>query len=302
MLADARISVYPVDARGLMTPAIYNAANHPSMSPSPTVANGPTFATGLQNENEERVNEQATMQLIARDTGGKAFVDTNDFAVAVAQAIEDGSSYYTIGYVPDRKQFDGQFHAFKVRLDDAGYKLAHRRGYFADSPDKPSPHHPGETSPIVAASTHGAPLATQISFVARVLPASDPLLQGAVLTKGPVGNLAATVKGPIHRYVVDLVLDLHGLVLDTAADGKHVAHIQLALVAYDEEGARTNYLEHSFQLALTADRYPTLMTTGVPIRAELDLPQGQDSLRIAIHDLGSNRAGSLEVPITAAAN
>jgi VWFA-related protein len=297
MLSDARISIYPIDARGLMTPDAFNAANHPLMNPSPSAQNGPAQAAKLLNETEQRVNEQATMQQIAGDTGGRAFIDTNDFADAVADVVASGSSYYTLGYAPDRKQFDGQFHTFKVRLDDTKYNLAYRRGYFADSPDKPSPHHPGETSPIVAASTHGAPPSTQISFVARVLPASNPLLQGAVLTKGRVGDDAAKLKGPVHRYVIDLVLDLHELVFDTAANGSHVARLQLALVAYDADGTRVNYLEHSFQLTLTPARFAGLMASGVPIRAELDLPEGQGSLRIAIHDLAAHRTGSLEVPM-----
>jgi hypothetical protein len=303
MLSDARISVYPIDARGLQVSFIFSAANnHPPVGNKPTPGtNQPAFATGLSNEQDQRASEQATMQQIAQDTGGKAFLDTNDFADAVADVVENGSNYYTIGYVPSRKQFDGQFHNFKVRLDNAEYKLAYRRGYFADPPDKPSSHHPGEANLMVAASGHGAPLATQISFVARVLPASDPLLEGVALTKGPMGNLAGTLKGPAHRYVVDLVLDLHGIVFDTTSDGKHVASIEFALVAYDAEGTRVNYMQHAFQLTLTADRYPKAMATGVPLRAELDLPPGQGSIRIAIHDLAGGRAGSLEVPVTVAA-
>jgi VWFA-related protein len=297
LLSDARVSIYPIDARGLMVSSGYSAANNPKVDNTYTPGSAPSLAADMNKERDETEREQGTMLQIAQETGGKAFIDTNDFGDAVSKVIEDGSTYYTIGYVPSRKTFDGQFHTFKVRLDGAGYKLAYRRGYFADSPGKPSPLHPGETTPIVAASTHGAPLATQISFVARVLPANDPQLQGAALTKGPMGNLATTVKGPVHRYVADLVLDLHGLVFLTTADGSHIAHLELALVAYDADGTCVNYLEHSFQLTLTAARFAGLMTTGVPIRAELDLPQGEGTLRIAIHDLAAHRTGSLEVPV-----
>jgi VWFA-related protein len=300
MLSDARISVYPIDARGLAVSSVLSAANnHPPVGNTYSPGTSQTaYAAALSSERDEIVRDQATMQQIAKDTGGKAFVDTNDFAEAVSNVIENGSSYYTIGYVPARKQFDGQFHSFKVHLDDASYKLANRSGYYADAPDKPSAHHPGETSLFVAASRHGAPLATQISFVARVLPASDPLLQGATLTKGPVGEGAAKLKGPVHRYIADLVLDMHGIVFDTAADGSRVAHIELALVAYDADDMRVNYMEHALQLGLSPARFAGLMNSGVPIRAELDLPEGQGSIRIAIHDIASGRAGSLEVPLS----
>jgi VWFA-related protein len=303
ILSDARISIYPVDARGLTVPFVFSAANnHPPMGNTYTPGTAMTpFATQLHNERDETMREQATMQQIADDTGGKAFLDTNDFGDAVAEVVENGSTYYTLGYVPSRNAFDGQFHNFKVRLDDAGYKLAYRRGYYADPPDQPSAHHPGEISLLLAASGHGAPVATQISFVARVLPASDPLLQGAKLTQGPVGEMTATIKGPAHRFVADLVLNLGGLVFNTLADGSRQASLELALTAYDDEGARVNYLEHAFRMTLTADRFPKLMASGVPIRAELDLPSGQGSLRIAIHDIVGGRAGSLEVPVNVAA-
>ncbi len=255
----------------------------------------------MHNERDQILREQATMQQMAQDTGGKAFLDSNDFAGDVAEVVENGSSYYTIGYVPDRKEFDGRFHKFKVRLDDAGYKLAYRSGYYADPPGQPSPHHPNVASIMSSAAMHGTPPATQISFVARVLPASDPLFQGVKLTKGPVGQMTASIKGPIHRYVADLVLDLHGLDFTTLPNGSRQASLELALVAYDGEGERVNYLEHAFQMTLTADRYPKVMATGVPLRAELDLPGGPGTIRIAIHDIAGGRTGSLEVPVTVAA-
>lgn len=302
ILSDARISIYPIDARGLMVASVYSVANnHPPMGSTYAPRSSPPFATQLQNDRDEIVREQATMEQIAQDTGGKAFIDTNDFADAVANVVEYGSSYYTIGYAPDRGRLDGQFHNFKVRLDGAGYKLAYRRGYFADPLDKPSPHHPGEMNLLLAASDHGAPLATQISFVARVLPATDPQLQGVKLTQGPVGQMTASIKGPVQRYVADLVLNLNGLVFTTIADGSRQASLELAVTAYNDDGARVNYLTHAFHLTLTNDRFQKLMATGVPLRAELDLPSGPGSIRIAIHDLAGDRTGSLEVPVNATA-
>jgi VWFA-related protein len=286
ILSDARVAIYPIDARGLMLPSQFNAS-----------VKVPASNTAYMKEPEETILEQDSMRQIAKDTGGKVYVDTNDFENDVADVVGNGASYYTLGYVPTNKKLDGEFHKFEVKADNASYKLAYRSGYYADAPEKPSAHHPGETSPIVAASWHGAPPASQITFVARVLPGSDPLLQGVKLTEGPMGDLASKLKGPKHRYVTDIVLDLHGLVFDTLADGSHQAHVEFAITVYDAEGTRVNYLEHAVQLALRPDRFEKLMASGVPIRAEIDLPEGQDSLRIAIHDLSAHRVGSLEIPV-----
>ncbi len=97
LLAAARIAVYPVDARGLYT-------------------------TYLSDQ---------TLQQIAADTGGKAFVNTNGVQEAIQQALADGANYYTLGYMPQGKD-DGGFRSIKVNLN-GGYQLAYRDGYYADS-------------------------------------------------------------------------------------------------------------------------------------------------------------------------
>jgi hypothetical protein len=51
-------------------------------------------------------------------------------------------------------------------------------------------------------------------------------------------------------------------------------------------------------MGLSPARFAGLMNSGVPLRAELDVPEGQGSIRIAIHDIASGRAGSLEVPLS----
>lgn len=291
ILSDARIAIYPIDARGLMAPGQYNAS----------IA-GSAANNAYMQEREQVDLEQDSMQQIAKDTGGKAHFDKNDFGDAVADIAESGSSYYTLSYVPAKNEFDGEFHRFKVRVDNASYGLTYRSGYFADPPDKPSTHHPDEANLIALATVHGAPPATQISFDARVLPGGDPLLKGAKLTPGPVGDETATLKGTPHRYVVDLAVDLHGIVFNTAVDGSHQAYVEFALVADDAEGQRVNYLEHGFQLSIRPDRFAPLMASGIPVRMEIDLPEGQNSLRIGIHDVAARRTGSLEVPVTVAAN
>ena len=66
------------------------------------------------------------------------------------------------------------------------------------------------------------------------------------------------------------------------------------------EEARTDSALAALQyLAEMYDR-PTsafLMTAGLPLHEEIDLPPGAIALRIAVHDLNSGRIGSLEIPL-----
>jgi hypothetical protein len=180
-------------------------------------------------------------------------------------------------------------------------RLAYRHGYFADDPEKPSEHTPGETTLIMAATLHRAPPSTQIVFQAQVLPATDPLLKGSRFPEGQAGEMTATLKRPIHRYIVDLRIDAdpaHGLAFEAQSDGIHHAKVEYTLIAYDAEGKRINYLDVGLQLSPNPQQFEKIAANGIPVRLAIDLPEGQAFLRIAVHDLTAGRAGSLELPIS----
>ena len=310
LLSAARVAVYPVDARGLVTPPALDASYSPTTNLMGGTVNGgrrgnrgkatgnkPSPSVDDQKALQQLMAEQASMKQLAEQTGGQEYINTNGLKDAVAAAIANGSNYYTVGYAPAAGRLDGQFRKIQINLDNRDLKLAYRHGYYADPPDKPSSHSPGQTSLITAATLHGAPPSTQILFEARVLPATDPLLRGATLPSGSGGEMTATLKGPLERYFVDLKVDSHSLFYDSSSDGALPAKTEFTLVVYDGEGRRVNYLDNGFQLNLKAAQLAQTMQNGIRIRLPLDMPQGRFSLRIAVHDLTAGRAGSLEVPV-----
>jgi VWFA-related protein len=293
MLATARVAVYPMDAAGLATPAVFDAAN-----------SGPG---GMQPVHGSRNNLQASdvhfaMEEIADQTGGMALFNRNDFARGVASAVDNGSSYYTIGYVPQSRNFHGEFRKFKVRLTDCNCQLEYRRGYYADPPGKTGRNGLTQASLMTAATLHGAPPSSQVLFQTRVLPTTDPTFKDAKLAEGPAGELASSLKAPAYRYVVDMVVDPKTLAFDTATDGRRQGSLEFALVGFDANGKRVNYMDRTLQMAFTPDEYARMVTNGVPVRMELDLPAGQDFLVIAVHDRIGVRVGSLEIPLTVPTN
>jgi VWFA-related protein len=315
LLSAARVAVYPVDARGLMTPPTLDASYTPSTnlvgattsgnrsgSRRRVTGNNPSTPNDDLNAIKQLMQEQAAMQQIAQQTGGHEYLNTNGLKEAVAGAVENGSSYYTIGYVPAAGPLDGQFRKIEVRLENSSLNLAYRHGYYADPPDRLLEHAPGQTSLIVAATMHGAPPSTQIVFQARVLPADDPLLKGATLPAGPAGELTGSLKGPLHRIITEMKVDAHGLHYDSSPDGALHSKVEFTLVAYDADGRRVNYLDRGFQMNLKAAEFAQAVDAGIRIKFPLDMPAGHFSLRIAVHDLNADRAGSLEVPLDVAAN
>jgi VWFA-related protein len=311
-LAAARVSVYPVDARGLMNLSTVDASYTPGgsigsgasggfgRSRAPGMGNTP-MASDSHAAMVTNAEEEASMRLLAKETGGKAYVNTNGLKDAVADAVQNGSSYYTITYVPENKNFNGSFRKLQVRVDGGGFNLAYRDGYYADPADKIAAHDATQITPLVAATLHGAPPATQIIFNTRVLPASDPHFRDTKFSATPAGEMAAQMSGTLHRTVVDLLVDPRGLDFATAQDGTRLDNVEFVLVAYDSDGKRVNYVDRPVPLGLDAEHYARVRASGFPVRMEVDLPAGNFSLRIAVCDLSSGHIGSMEVPLAVAA-
>src|SRR5262249_7225577 len=78
---------------------------------------------------------QEGMALLANDTGGRFFHDTNDIAGALRDAVADTEGYYLLGYHPDASTFDAKtgqpkFHNVKVKALRAGLEVRSRNGFF----------------------------------------------------------------------------------------------------------------------------------------------------------------------------
>jgi VWFA-related protein len=298
LLTAARVAVYPVDARGMMIKLPFDPSNG-----APGVSDISLKSPGsLANFTFQLAAEHDTMRQIAEETGGQAYINTNGLKEAVASAVENGSSYYTLAYIPAAKKLDSQYHKIEVRLDGAGDQLSYRRGYFADAPGKSTPQSTKTLSPFLAASMHGAPPATQVLFEARVLPASDPQLVGVKLPDGPAGEMTASLKGAAHRYIADLKIDAHSLAFEQTPDGLHQTEFECVVVGYDADGKRLNWTDGTFTVPLDANQYAAILARSLPLRMALDLPAGHVFLRIAIHDRTADHSGALEVPLTVEAN
>jgi VWFA-related protein len=274
MLTAARVAIYPVDASGLWETSEFSASDNPTI-PSNVHAAADAQAAQWSQQREQHYDNQATMQQVADDTGGHAYLETNDLDKALAGAIENGSSYYTLAYVPKNAVLDGRYRSIKVTLDDDhGLKLAYRRGYYADAPGGTSPAGGGPSSEFAAALDHDAPEASGILLKARVLPAGDPAFQGVILPSAPPADKSASLRGPVHPYIVDLTIDAHGLALDNLPDGSRKAAIELVMIAYDGLGHPLNDYTHAFQVGLNAAQFQHILSSGITVRLPFDLPIG----------------------------
>jgi VWFA-related protein len=322
MLAAARVAVYPVDARGLFNDPQFSAqmpgtGNIASSGSGNMMGSGSGTGRGSRGRGsgsiggsanpprnsqsgskffQQTAAEHATMQQIAEETGGHAYYDTNGIKEAVAAAIQNGANYYTVAYIPADKANDGRFHKIQVTVPDApSYKLTYRQGYVAESPKKPAANAP--VSSVAAALLRGAPPYSELVFKMRLLPYSDPAFKGTPPPTGPAGDLSPRLKGPVERYALDYAADLHNVSITENSDGLNHAALEFVAVAYDRDGARLNYIDKAFTVNLNEVQYKLALQKGLQIHQQIDLPAGEVYLRAAIHDLTSDRVGSVEIPL-----
>jgi VWFA-related protein len=318
LLSAARVAVYPVDARGLMTLASLDSSRRfttpqslPSIASagapsrhttsSMSAAGGGSGMTPAQKADSaffaSTVAEHQTMNQIAQETGGEAFYDNNGIQSAVARAIDNGSNYFTIGYVPAARTFDGAFRSIRVEVDGPKYQLAYRRGYYAVDPAQPGAETPGATSPIVAALQRGAPPLSQVIFEARVLDARDPAAKDRQVSAGPAGELAPSLKPPLRRYFVDVSIEPRKLTWSALPGNGAHSEVEVTMVAWDAGGQRVNFTDRALGVNLTVDQSTQIARTGLPLHEEIDLPAGPIYLRVAVRDMATGRIGSMEIPL-----
>src|SRR5438067_2181741 len=80
------------------------------------------------------VYEIGGMSMLAERTGAVAFLNTNEPAAAVNQAMTDLSCYYLIAYQPDADTFDAKavkFNTLEVKVNKPDLKIRSRKGFYS---------------------------------------------------------------------------------------------------------------------------------------------------------------------------
>ena len=117
----AQVSVYTVDARGLVSDAV------PARSRVPTrLARG----GAAQQVTQQSVRApQEALRAIADDTGGIASINTNELARGMRAAATDARGYYLLAYAPPGGRKEGRYYPIEVKVARPGLHLRYRRGY-----------------------------------------------------------------------------------------------------------------------------------------------------------------------------
>ena len=124
----ANLSIYTLDIRGLQ--ALPPGGEAQSASLRGTSAYSGQAQLNALNSNFQT---QETLVTLAADTGGKAFLDSNDFGKVFKGVQDDTSMYYLLGYHSTNMARDGKYRRITVKVNRPGVKLDFRRGYYAQA-------------------------------------------------------------------------------------------------------------------------------------------------------------------------
>lgn len=120
------VSIYPMDMRGLQ--AIIPGGEAQSASLRGT---SPYSGASVRNAFDSSFSSQETLVTLAADTGGRAFLDSNDFSAVFKKVQEDTSAYYVLGYRSTNPARDGRFRKITVKTSVPNVKIEFRKGYYA---------------------------------------------------------------------------------------------------------------------------------------------------------------------------
>ena len=288
LLAAAQVTVYPIYVRGVVPPS-------PSRYQDPI--------------GEDHQSEWLSMESVAEATGGTAFYNNNDLKAGIAKAIDTGSQYYTLSYVPPGSEYDGRHHTIKLEVDKPGLHLTYRDEYYAEDPAQMAPT-PGlalaATLPTAghtdmrAAMGRAMPTSADILFDVQVKPSDEP----AKPSDPPIfGVLDVKYKTkPLTRYGFQYALPGRQIAFATSPNGVRKGSLEFDIAAYDADGKLVNSLSQSINLPITADQAQQLAKGPFRFFQQLDLPPGQIFLRMGVLDRTSNKVGTLEIPVTVPKN
>ena len=122
----SNLAIYTMDMRGLQALVAGGEAQNASLRGVSAYSGQATL-----NALNSNFTTQETLVTLASDTGGRAFLDSNDFSKIFKGVQQDTSTYYLLGYHSTNPARDGHYRRIVVKSSLPGVKIDYRRGYYA---------------------------------------------------------------------------------------------------------------------------------------------------------------------------
>lgn len=271
---DARLTLYTIDPHGVQYDS--SLPSHNGSLDQGAVSAQQLFNMNTAGQFAAQTDQMTDNQAVANSvlgqmdalTGGRGYGNQNDIEVPLAQAVDDGSSIYTVAYSPSNKEFNGEYRHISVKVNRPGLEARTRDGYYA--------------FPQGVQSTP-----------------EEHKRQLEIALDSPLSYLGLNVAGELHnldgRPILRVRIEPPQVEWKYDEGGAHVAQT-IAVAAYSSR----NLPILSRQWQVTLDR-PDLAVNGELVYAfPFQIPADTARLRLVVSDRNGHRIGTSDIPFTAA--
>lgn len=271
VLSPANIAVYPVDARGLLAKSPMLMADIPGTADADDISGASGHMDNMPAQSSQPIGI-ATMQKVAEETGGQAFVNTNDLTGAIRKAVEDSAVTYTLGFYIDASALDGKFHEIKVESKRKEVSIRYPKGYFAYK----------ETG-----GSQDQNIKTLTTAVQSPIESSSIPLEA---------TLERVNQPEANSLSIACSIDIHNLQWVQTGNVRKGA-VVVYVIGQDPSGKVLQQWNKPFNLQFTDAQYAVLLKQGLVFHQIVHPHQGISTLRVLVEDPNSSQVGSLIIPM-----
>jgi VWFA-related protein len=275
------ISIFPIDPRGAATTNIsatdVTGTGMGSLSPD-------QMNNGVTNRNDQIRYQQDTLKYLARETGGKAFVNSNEVANDLKESLDIQKGYYLLAYEPDADTFDpksAKYNKFDIKVNRPGASVSYRSGFF---------------NTVIGRDAKKTPTAAQTILEKFLAPYNfaDIGVDLSSIYAGIAGN-KATIRSFVNILPKDLTL------IDDPATGKKLVKFDMYVAVFNDQGLSAGSAAQNFAVSFDPKSLDAFLKSGVisTMGFAVDKP-GVYRVKVLVKDSNSNKIGttsqSLYVP------
>lgn len=200
------------------------------------------------------------LQLMAKDTGGLAILNTNDIESGLEKIEDDLQFYYSLGYVSPHRE-DNQYHSIQVKLVgvEEKYNIRLRRGYTRVSQEEN----------------------IQESVYSRLFIGRQYNPMNIMVQIMPVKPLPASNKLLLN---LKILIPIKNLTLFPRRDD-YSGQIKVYITLMDSEGHISPCHELTEQIKIPAKDYEVAIKSSYPYFAEMYVNPGHYTISLAVRDV-----------------
>ncbi len=263
----SNMAIYTMDLRGLQALVAGGEAQNASLRGT-SAYSGQSMINALNSN----FTTQETLVTLASDTGGRAFLDSNDFTQVFKGVQQDTSTYYLLGYRSTNPARDGRYRRIAVKVNVSGAKIDYRRGYYAPADYQHSTKEDKE------------------------LQLQEELASELPTTDLPLYLSTAYFRMEANKFFIPISLVVPGSEIPfTRSSDRDKATLDVIGLVLDSEQHPVTRIRDTVKLAV--DTSSEVRKKNVQYDTGLSLPPGKYHLKFVVRENQTGRMGSFEADL-----